>query len=133
MDKKKTGIPRLLELAAEKRGLLLGSSLLSACSALLMLLPYLAVYFILAELLRNAGNLFYMNGKTMITWGGVALAGLTGGVICMYASGLMSHMAAYRILYSLRVRLVEHIGKLPLGYLNHTSTGSIKKTLEQNV
>jgi len=42
-------------------------------------------------------------------------------------------VAAYRILYGLRIRLTEHIGRLPLGYLNGTSTGAIKKTMEQNV
>lgn len=133
MDKKKTGISRLMELAAERGGLLLGSALLSAGSALFMLLPYMAVYYILAELLKNAANPLGMEPATMLKWGGAALGGLTGGVLCMYVSGLMSHMAAYRILYSLRVRLAEHIGTLPLGYLNHTSTGAVKKTLEQNV
>ena len=34
-------------------------------------------------------------------------------------------------LYGLRVRLSEHIGKLPLGYLNNTSIGSIKKTMPE--
>lgn len=52
MDKKKKGIPRLLEIAGEKRGLLIGSSIFSAISAILMLLPYIAVYFIMAELLK---------------------------------------------------------------------------------
>ena len=41
--------------------------------------------------------------------------------------------SGFRILYWLRVRLSEHIGKLPLGYLNNTSTGAIKKTMAQNI
>ena len=133
MEKKKRGISRLLEIAGEKRGLLIGSSILSAISAVLMLLPYIAVYFIMAELLKNAANPTNVDGAQMIRWGSVALAGLIGGIVTMYVSGLMSHAAAYRILYSLRVRLSEHIGKLPLGYLSNTSTGTVKKTFEQNV
>jgi ATP-binding cassette subfamily B protein IrtA len=133
MHKRKNGISRLLEIADERRGLLLGSALLSACSAVLLLLPYLAVYFILAELLKNAANPMNVDAVQMIRWGTIALAGLVGGMICMYVSGLMSHAAAYRILYSLRVRLSEHIGKLPLGYLSSTSIGTVKKTLEQNI
>ncbi len=69
----------------------------------------------------------------MLHWGTIALVGLVGGIVLMYISGLMSHTAAYRILYSLRVRMAEHIGKLPLGYLSNTSTGIVKKTFEQNV
>ena len=51
-----------------------------------------------------------------------------------YSNTLMaSHIAAFRILYGLRIRLSGHIGRLSLGYLNGTSTGAIKKTMEQNV
>lgn len=133
MNTKKKGIPRLLEIAGEKMWLLIGASILSAISAILMLLPYISVYFIMAELLKNASNITGVDGAYMIKWGVVALGGLLGGVIFMYGSGLMSHTAAYRILYRLRVRLSEHIGKLPLGYLSNTSTGVIKKTFDQNV
>lgn len=133
MDKKKKGIPRLLEIAGEERGLLIGSSIFSAISAILMLLPYIAVYFIIAELLKNAANPINVNSTQMLHWGTAALVGLVGGIVFMYISGLMSHTAAYRILYSLRVRMSEHIGKLPLGYLSNTSTGIVKKTFEQNV
>ncbi|MCW6108846.1 ABC transporter ATP-binding protein [Clostridium sporogenes] len=133
MDKKKKGIPRLLEIAGEKQGLLIVSSIFSAISAILMLLPYIAVYFIMAELLKNAANPRNVDSTQMLHWGTIALVGLVGGIVFMYISGLMSHTAAYRILYSLRVRMSEHIGKLPLGYLSNTSTGIVKKTFEQNV
>ncbi len=108
-------------------------SIFSAISAILMLLPYIAVYFIIAELLKNAANPINVNSTQMLHWGTAALVGLVGGIVFMYISGLMSHTAAYRILYSLRVRMSEHIGKLPLGYLSNTSTGIVKKTFEQNV
>ncbi|MBU5437321.1 ABC transporter ATP-binding protein/permease [Tissierella sp. MSJ-40] len=133
MDKKKTGIPRLLEIAGEKRGLLIVSGTLSSISAVCMLIPYISVYFILAELLKNASNPSLANGALMIHWGTIALIGLISGIITMYLSGLSSHIAAYRILYGLRIKLSTHIGKLPLGYFTQTSTGTIKKTMEQNV
>ena len=69
----------------------------------------------------------------MIRWGWIALGGLVGGLVLLYAALMSSHVAAFRILYGLRVRLSEHIGKLPLGYLNNTSIGSIKKTMDQNI
>jgi ATP-binding cassette subfamily B protein len=46
---------------------------------------------------------------------------------------MASHVAAFRILYGLRVRLASHLGKPHPGSLSHTSTGAVKKTLEQNV
>ncbi|RAV21598.1 ABC transporter ATP-binding protein [Paenibacillus contaminans] len=129
----KKGVSRLLQIAGEKRGLLAVSGLLSGLSAIGLLVPYASVYFILRELLEHAAAPAEADGAMMIRWGTVALLGLIGSLLTMYAGGLASHMAAFRILYGLRVKLSSHIGKLPLGWLNGTSTGAVKKTLEQNV
>ncbi|BBI34306.1 ABC transporter ATP-binding protein [Cohnella abietis] len=129
----KKGIARLLEMTGEKRGLLIVSGLLSSLSAVFMLVPYASVYFILKELLEHASNPSSADGDFMIRWGVIALIGLLASLVTMYAGGMASHIAAFRILYGLRVRLTTHIGRLPLGWLNGKSTGSVKKTLEQNV
>lgn len=129
----KTGVTRLLEIAGEKRGLMILSGLLSSLSAVCMLVPYASVYFILKELLEHAALPALADGVKMIRFGIIALIGLAVGLITTYAGGMLSHIAAFRILYGLRVKLSEHIGKLPLGWLNGKSTGGVKKTLEQNV
>ncbi len=131
--KKKQGLPRLLEIAGQKKGLLLLAGLLSAGSAVCMLVPYWAVYEVLKELLTHGGNPAASDGAIMIRWGWIAFGGLAGGLVLLYAALMSSHVAAFRILYGLRVRLSEHIGRLPLGYLNNTSTGAIKKTMDQNI
>lgn len=120
--KQKAGVPRLLEIADEKRGLLIVSAALSSVSAISMLAPYASVYFILKELLEYAANPALSNGDYMIRWGVIALFGLLVSLVTMYAGGMASHLAAFRILYGLRVRLASHIGKLPLGWLSGTST-----------
>ena len=133
MKQKKKGLLRLFEIAGEKKGLLILAGFLSAISACCMLVPYLSVYQVLNELLRNAGNVTASDDASMIRWAWIAFAGLVAALLLLYGSLMASHMAAFRILYGLRVRLSEHIGRLPLGYLNGTSTGAIKKALEQNV
>ena len=132
-SKKKEGLSRLFEIAGQRKGLLILAGLLSAGSAVCMLVPYWAVYEILKELLSNGSNLSALDGTDMMRWGWIAFGGLVGGLILLYAALMSSHVAAFRILYGLRVRLSEHIGKLPLGYLNNTSTGAIKKTMDQNI
>ena len=131
--KKKKGLPRLFEIAGEKKGLLILAGVLSALSACCMLIPYLAVYQVLNNLLENAGEINNVNKEYLTDWGWIAFAGLIGGLLLLYGALMSSHMAAFRILYGLRVRLSEHIGRLPLGYLNNSSTGAIKKAREQNV
>ena len=124
--KKEEGLARLFEIAGQKKGLLILAGILSAGSAVCMLVPYWAVYEVLKELLTHGGSPVSVNGTDMISWGWIAFGGLIGGLVLLYAALMSSHVAAFRILYGLRVRLSEHIGKLPLGYLNNTSTGAIK-------
>lgn len=133
MTKNKKGISRLLEIAGEKKVLLIFSSIFSSISAILTLVPYLSAYFIMVELLKMPSNLLLADKSLMLRWGTVALIGLLLGILFMYISGLLSHMAAYNILYDMRIKVSKHIGKLPLGYFTNTSTGVIKKVMEQNV
>lgn len=132
-SKKKEGLSRLFEIAGQRKGLLILASLLSAVSAVCMLVPYWAVYEILKQLLSHGVNPAVSDGTCMMRWGWIAFGGLVGGLVLLYAALMSSHVAAFRILYRLRVRLSEHIGKLPLGYLNNTSTGANKKTMDQNI
>lgn len=127
------GLMRLFEIAGEKKGLLILAGFLSAISACCMLVPYLSVYQVLNELLQNAENITASDHAYMIRWAWIAFIALFVALLLLYGSLMSSHMAAFRILYGLRVRLSEHIGHLPLGYLNGTSTGAIKKAMEQNV
>jgi len=133
MKKKKAGIGRLLEISGERKGLLILSCGIAVISSAFMLVPYVSVYFVLAELLENAVDYTLVDGVLMQRWGFVALASLILGLLCLYVSGVASHIAAYHILYGLRMRLAEHISGLHLGYFTRTSTGTIKKILEQNV
>lgn len=131
--KRKSGVTRLFEIAGEKKGLLVLAGILSAGSAFCMLVPYWSVYQVLRELLLHGSQINELDGGVLIHWGWIAFFGLMGGLLLLYASLMASHVAAFRILYGLRIRLSEHIGRLSLGYLNGTSTGAIKKIMEQNI
>lgn len=131
--KKKSGIPRLLELAGEKMSLTVWCCVLSTLSVFFELLPYLAVYQVLSELLRNAADLALADTHKMLLWAGIGIVGLLIGYALMYVGGMLGHTAAYRTLYGVRVRLSEHIGKLPLGWFNRNAIGKIKQITEQDV
>ena len=87
-----------------------------------MLVPYWSVYRVLQELLLHASDLEKTDSEILIYWGWFAFFGLIGGLLLLYAALMASHVAAFRILYGLRIKLSEHIGRLSLGYLNGTST-----------
>ena len=129
--KKRSGIARLLEIAGQRRGLVTLSCVLSAVSAALMLVPFLDVYFILGELLKH--GVTPENSGFFIHQGAVAFGAMVLGFVVRYASLIASHVAAFRILYGIRMGLARHIGRLPLGFLSGTTIGAVKKTMEQNV
>ncbi|ORX84705.1 P-loop containing nucleoside triphosphate hydrolase protein [Anaeromyces robustus] len=138
----KKGISRLFEMAEEKKILLYLSSFFSIVAAACSLVPYISIYFILQILLKNyvfysnntrKGNDIENDSQIMIKWGIVAAVSFAFVVFFEGVSLGFSHIAAYTVLYNIRVRIAEHIGFLPLGYLSSTTTGAISKTLEQNV
>ncbi len=131
--KKKAGVPRLLEISGEKRSLLILSCALSIASTLLHFIPFVAVYFIVQELLSNAAAPAGADTAIIAHWGVLALAALVLALLTQYAATMASHTAAFRILYNLRLRLAAHLAKLPMGYHTANSSGAIKKVLEFSV
>ena len=130
---KKSGIPRLLELAGEKKTLLVWGCILSTANVFFQLIPYLAVYNIMAELLRNAADLSQANAEFMVSWAVRGIIGLLLAYTFMYFGGMLGHTAAYRTLYGIRMRLSEHISELPLGWFNRNAIGKVKQIAEQDV
>ena len=130
---KKSGIPRLLELAGEKKTLLVWGCILSTISVFFQLIPYLAVYNIMAELLRHAAEISQANIDFMVGWAVKGIVGLILAYVFMYFGGMLGHAAAYHTLYGIRVRLSEHIGELPLGWFNRNAIGKVKQIAEQDV
>lgn len=131
--KPQKGLNRLLELAGEKKTLMVCSAVLSTVSVFLLLVPYLSIYCVLAELLRHADDIAAVDAAYVITWAVWGVVGLLLGYLFMYVGGMCSHIAAFRILYGIRVKLADHIGSLPLGYFNKNATGKIKKVVELDV
>jgi ATP-binding cassette subfamily B protein len=131
--KGKTGVARLLEMAQEQRPLLIVAVILSIISTLLQFSPFVAVYVIVAELLENVATPAQMDYDLIRRWGIYALLFLVGALVSLYIGNMCSHIAAFRILYNLRVRLSQHLARLPLGFFNRQSTGAIKKNLELSV
>ncbi len=51
----------------------------------------------------------------------------------MGMSGSLSHLAAYSILYDLRIKLGKKLGALSLGYFNQRNTGNINTAMNENM
>lgn len=127
-DKKKTGIMRLLEITGSKKVVLLFSAILSVFHAILSLVPYILVYYIIKELLNSTTD--FEQIRTYLIYAIIA------GVISMllfFLSGVMAHIAAYNVLHQLRTYIANKVGVLPMGYLSNKNSGALKKILSDDV
>ncbi|MDR1359089.1 MAG: ATP-binding cassette domain-containing protein [Coriobacteriales bacterium] len=129
----KQGIPRLLELAGQKKALLIWSGILSTISVFLLLISFYSVYQVMNELLQHAADSASLDSALMMQWAVFGLVAMLVGYGFTYAAGLCAHTAAFKIMYGVRVKLADHIGRLPLGFLNRNASGKIKKIAELDV
>ena len=126
--KKKNGITRLLEIAGRRKALLFISGGLAVVHALLSLVPYILVFYIIRELTRSTIQFGLI--RTYII--DAVIAALVS-IAVFFLSGILSHIAAYNILFELRKFITEKVGKLPMGYLTNYSSGALKKILSDDV
>ena len=132
-EKPKQGILRLLEISGEKNTPFAASVLFSILGTLCQLVPYLSIYQVMAELLRHAATGAILHTEFMIRWALYGLAGLIVGYVLAYAGGMMAHTFAYRVICGVRLKVAEHIGKLPMGYVTNNSIGKMKQVLDADV
>lgn len=128
MEKQKTGVGRLLQIAGKRKRLLMLSAALAIVHALLTLVPYLLVYAIIKAMLTPPVNMALIQGY--IGW---ALLAVVAAYALLYASGIVSHIAAFNILYELRKQMAEKLGRLPLGFINSHNSGALKKIMADDV
>lgn len=126
--KKKKGIFRLLEIAGSRKNLLIASGALAVLHAILSLVPYVLIFYIIRELTRVPVD-FSLTRDYIVQ----AVIAAIISMVVLYISGILSHIAAYRILYELRKYIIDKVGKLPMGYLNNKNSGALKKVLSDDV
>lgn len=123
----------LMEVTKERKGLLITASIFSILSSLLQMVPFIGVYKIVEELLIHAREPSGLDRDLLMYWGFVSFGALIVGLIALYIGGMCSHIAAFNILSQLRVKLADHVAKVPMGYHTRTATGELKKIIEVSV
>lgn len=132
-SKPKKGLARLMELAMTHKAPMAGGMALSALATIASFLPYLAIYCIIQEIVGAYPDFGALDVLKVLEYGGMALGGVLLNVLLYTASVALSHMAAYGTLYQCKLNYVSHIAKLPLGYHLKTSSGKLRKIMDDNI
>ncbi len=132
-NKRKTGLARLIEIAGTKRRLLIGAMLLAVITAVVQFVPIIAVYNILIELAEHALDPSLIDKAYIWLWSYIALGAFFAFGVLTFASLMLSHIAAFNILYEIRMQLAQKMVRLPLGFFSRRDSGELKKIMSDDV
>lgn len=128
--KKESNLKELMHYAGRHRFLTYLSLLLSAVSAVLALFPFVFLFRITQEVLAVAPDFPRAGHVVHNGWLAVGFALLS---IVVYVCALMSsHLSAFRIAGNIRKALMDHIAKLPLGFIGEMGSGKIRRIVNDS-
>ncbi len=128
--KKQSALSRLMDIAGGHKYLVYLSWILAVLSAWIALVPFYDVWRIIKEILEVKPDYANATHITAYGWQAVEFALLA---MAAYIVALMcSHKAAFRVQSNMRVSMMEHIMKLPLGYVESQGTGKIRKVVNDS-
>lgn len=129
-QKKKSSLSVLMHYAGGHKWLTYISLALAAISAWIALIPFYDIWRIIKEILEVRPNFSEAVNISRYGWEAVGFALLS---LFVYIVALMcSHKSAFRVQANMRVAMMEHIMKLPLGYAEAEGTGKIRRIVVES-
>ena len=129
-EKKKSTLLKLIHFAGNHKYYVYASCILAAMSAFIALVPFYDMWRILKEILEVRPNFNEAIHIKSYGWHAVVFALIA---MFFYIAALMcSHKAAFRVQANMRTKMMEHIMKLPLGYVESQGSGKVRKIVMES-
>lgn len=113
--------PGVKKLIAPARKSMITTAIITSIGGTCAIVPYIAITEIAANWFRGSPS------GTLWLWVGVAIIAVFANSL-LYGIGLgITHISEANLRYQLRRRLVQAFGRIPLGRVDQTSSGSIRK------
>ena len=127
-EKKKTWTSWLLQWSAPQKPLYLKSILLAVGNVVLKIIPY----FLIAEVVRMLLDGEKELSQYLIKAGLIALSFISAELLHC-ASTTLSHKATFSVLAEIRKMCCDKLGKVSLGYVKDTPSGTFKNILVERI
>lgn len=124
-EKKRNSFSVLMHYAGSNKYFSYAAVVLAVISAWIALIPFYDIWRIIKEVLEVRPNFSEAVNISRYGWQAVGFALL--GMIFYIAALMCSHKAAFRVQANMRIDMMKHIMKLPLGYVEAEGTGKIRK------
>lgn len=126
-EKKKSSFSVLMHYAGGHKYFSYASIVLASVSAWIALIPFYDIWRIIKEVLEVRPNFSEAVNITRYGWEAVGFALL--GMLLYIAALMCSHKAAFRVQANMRISMMKHIMRLPLGFIESEGTGKIRRTV----
>ena len=124
---------RVIGFTGGGRWLIYLSMALSALSSACSFVPFGAVYLVVADVVAVYPDFAALDAARMADLGWMALGGVAGNIGLYLAALLCAHSAAFDAEYNLKLQIVEHLGRIPLGRLEALGAGRVGKVMDESV
>lgn len=124
-EKKRNSFSVLMHYAGSNKYFLYAAVVLAVISAWIALIPFYDIWRIIREVLEVRPNFSEAVNISRYGWQAVGFALL--GMVFYIAALMCSHKTAFRVQANMRIDMMKHIMKLPLGYVEAEGTGKIRK------
>ena len=107
-----------------------------ACSSVSILLsgvPFYTIYQIVRIFLEASLNNTAVDVSAAWLWAGITLASIVVGIVLSIIGSFICHSCAFHALYGLRMRILNHMGRLNLGFFTGGQSGAVQKTMNDNI
>ncbi len=129
-QKEESLLKQLFVFAGSFRYLSILSVILAAVSAFIALVPFYYIWRIMKEVIRV--KLDFAKAEGIAAYGWYAVGFALAGMLLYIAALMCSHIAAFRVQASMRKIMMEHIMKLPLGFIESEGSGKIRKIVVES-
>jgi ATP-binding cassette, subfamily B, bacterial IrtA/YbtP len=130
---RKQGFSRLVQIAGTRKWWLFASMTLAVLATAAQFVPMAAVYLIIQELAARINNTGNIDKDLLYRLGCISLASVGVYGALLYSSLMLSHIAAFNILYEIRVQIARKLTRLSMGFFSGTASGEIKKIMSEDV
>ena len=127
--KQKGVLERVFAVSPKGKGLLAASCIASVLGMVLSLAPYLSVYFICKYFLLGAAG----EHGGIVLWTAVAGGAIIGNMVFTFLGSAGCHAVAFDTLYRYRLYVMEHLGRISMGYFSTHTSGGIQKLMDENI
>ena len=128
--KKQSNLSRLLEYAGSYKKLTVLGCALSGVAALLSLVPFLCIWLVVRQVFEVMPAFDQVQGITGYGWMAVWFA--VSSLAAYFAALMCTHLAAFRTARNMRIRAMEHLVELPLGFFTANQMGRLRKIIDDN-